>query len=82
MLYKSELRGYKKLGEGSGPLGMALWGGVKHVPNFSKRIVGYTVSKHGIGKVLSEGLGKVFPEMNEKQRGISLTYTFYERIKG
>lgn len=73
-----EIVNFEELGDGAGPMQVALVMAFKYCPNFYERVVGYTTSKKGIGKMMSEAAEKVLPMLNVRQPEMQDTYTFYE----
>ena len=73
---ESELKNYKKLGEGAGPIEVALSMAFKYCPNFYDLVVGYTVSEEGVGKMIQKVMEKELPNHPQVKAG-GFTYTFY-----
>lgn len=69
---------YKKLGDGAGPIEIALAMAFKYCPYFYERVVGYTVSENGIGQIVQKAIEEKLPDHPQVKAG-GFTYTFYER---
>ena len=78
-LPESDLKNYKILGKGGGPIGIAFAMAFKYCPNFYERVIGYTVSEEGIGKMVQELMRERLPDHPQAKSG-GFTYTFYEKL--